>query len=178
LDTYEAERRPVARTLADITVRRQQARFSDQPYEDDVDDLVCALGQRYGHDSVYGGGLVEGAVPGTRAPHLWLLDEGRRIAVHDLFHDAFVLLTGAGGGRWTEAADKCAAQLGVPLRAHRVGSELIDVDDAWQSRYGLGQDGAVLVRPDGYVAWSTPSPAGDPESVLRDVLHRTLMRAK
>ncbi|MEV0236681.1 FAD-dependent monooxygenase [Nonomuraea sp. NPDC050786] len=176
LDTYEPERRPVARTLAEITVRRQQARFSDQPYEDDVDDLVCALGQRYGHESVYGDRVVARAVPGARAPHLWLRHEGRRITVHDLFHDAFVLLTGADGAGWTEAADKCAAQLGVPLRAYRVGREVIDVDGAWEERYGAGRDGAVLVRPDGYVAWCGPAPDADPEATLRGVLGRTLAR--
>ncbi|MFG2087337.1 MULTISPECIES: FAD-dependent monooxygenase [unclassified Spirillospora] len=202
LDTYEAERRPAALALADITVRRQQARFGDEPDGDDVDDVLCTFGQRYdsaavigaGHGPVYGGGLDQGAAPGTRAPHLWLdmltgaTDGGRidgeRITVHDLFHDAFVLLTGEDGAAWTDAADKIAAHSGVPLRAYRVAgpadrgrrdaAELFDVEGVFDARYGLGRAGAVLVRPDGYVAWRCPSAAGDPHAQLTEALHRVL----
>lgn len=190
LDTYEAERRPVARALADITVRRQQARFGEQPNEDDVDDVLCTLGQRYDssavvgaeHDSVYGDELEQRALPGTRAPHLWLDSDGDRITVHDLFHDAFVLLTGRDGTAWTEAAKRIAAHMAFPLRAYRVGPastgvELIDVEGAWQARYGLGRHGAALVRPDGYVAWRHCSSAGVPAPLLTEALHR-ILRAK
>jgi 2-polyprenyl-6-methoxyphenol hydroxylase-like FAD-dependent oxidoreductase len=187
LDSYEAERRPVARALMDITVRRQQARFGDTPNEDDVDDVLCTFGQRYrstavigaGHDTVYGDTLEQRATPGTRAPHLWLDLLGSRIAVHDLFHDAFVLLTGSAGTAWTDAVSTIASRTPIPLRAYRVGPasagvELVDVDGSWRPRYDLGRDGAVLVRPDGYVAWRSASPTGDPVGLLTGVLHQVL----
>ena len=185
LDSYEAERRPVAIALADITVRRQQARFGGRPNEDDVDDTLCALGQRYRsaavvgaeHRTVYGGDLRQGAAPGTRAPHLWLADGGHRISVHDLFHDAFVLLTGPEGAGWMEAAGRSDGH--VPLRAFRVGPasagvELVDVEDTCQARYRLGGGGAVLVRPDGYVAWRSESPGGDRSARLAAALQEIL----
>ncbi len=191
LDSYEAERRPVARALADITVRRQQARFGNDPGEDDVDDTLCTLGQRYQsaailgapHDTVYGDKLEQRAIPGTRAPHLWLDLGGRRIAVHDLFHDGFVLLTGSAGAAWTDAATAVTSQTAVPLRAYRVGPasadvELVDVEGNWQPRYELGRAGAVLVRPDGYVAWRSDSPTEDPAASLADALHQVLGTAK
>jgi putative polyketide hydroxylase len=31
--------------------------------------------------------------------------------------------------------------------------DVIDVDSAWGDVYGVGADGAVLVRPDGHVSW-------------------------
>jgi hypothetical protein len=183
LDSYEAERRPAARALADITVRRQEARFGNRPNENDVDDILCTFGQRYrssaligaDHDSVYGGDLEQGAAPGTRAPHLWLDLYGDRFTVHDLFHDAAVLLTGGAGTAWTKAAAQAAARTGVPLRAYRVGTatagaELVDVEGVWGTRYGLGPDGAVLVRPDGYVAWRGSLADGDPAARLTDAL--------
>ena len=37
-------------------------------------------------------------------------------------------------------------------------------------RYGVGAHGAVLVRPDGFVAWQTPSPSGDRAELLRSAV--------
>ncbi|MEV5754994.1 FAD-dependent monooxygenase [Actinoallomurus sp. NPDC052308] len=189
LDTYEAERRPVARALAQITVRRQETRFGSEPGDEDVDDTLCTLGQRYrsaalldaGHESVYGDSLEHRARPGLRAPHLWLDRGGDRIAVHDLFHDAFVLLTGSDGKPWLDAARDVAGATGVPLRAYRVGPasagvDLVDVDDAWRDRYDVGTVGAVLVRPDGYTAWRCDAPAGDAAEPLAGALNAILGR--
>lgn len=178
LDSYQQERLPLATALADITTRRQAARFGGDPGADDVDDVLCILGQRYRsaavvgalHDTVFGDRVEQDARPGTRAPHLWLERDGAKVAVHDLFHDAFILFTGAGGHAWLDAARTVAAQTGVPLRAYRVGqlagTELEDVEGQWPARYRADPDGAVLVRPDGYVAWRCPRPSGDPASSL------------
>ncbi|MBV9847491.1 MAG: FAD-dependent monooxygenase [Kutzneria sp.] len=188
LDSYEAERRPVARELAQLTVRRQESRFNnDEPYQDDVDDTICVLGQRYRssavlgaeHDSVFGKKLDLRARPGERAPHVWLDKDGTRLSVHDLCHDSFVLLTGSAGTPWTVAAEKVAERTSVPLRAHRVGPasapvDLVDVDGEWQTRFGLDADGAVLLRPDGYVAWRASNSAADTETQLSEALNRVL----
>ncbi|MGC5021003.1 FAD-dependent monooxygenase [Micromonospora sp. DT47] len=183
LDSYEDERRPVALALADITVRRQRARFGGgDPTFDDVDDVLLTLGQRYRstamlgvrHDAVYGSDLPPDAAPGTRAPHLWLEHEGERITVHDLCHDSFVLLTGATGGAWVSAAGRCAERTGAPLRAYRIGAELADVEGVWESRYGCPADGAVLLRPDGYVAWRSAGPVDGRAEVLTGVLREVL----
>jgi putative polyketide hydroxylase len=165
LDSYEAERRPVALALADLTVRRQQARFGAGSEADDVDDILCTFGQRYHSTAlagsrpgpVYGTALTTTAVPGLRAPHLWLAAPGAApVSVHDLCHDAFVLLsTGAAG---PVAARRAAADLGVPLRAYRVGTDLADVEKAWPVRYAATENESVLIRPDGYVAWRGTAP--------------------
>ncbi|MFC5831394.1 FAD-dependent monooxygenase [Nonomuraea insulae] len=179
LDTYEAERRPVALELSDLTVRSQAARFGPNPDQDPMDPILCILGQRYtstamigdGPGTVFGDGVAQYARPGTRAPHLWLDQDGRRIGVHDLFHDSFVLLTQSEA--WARAAREVEG-----VRAYRIGADLIDVEDVWRSRY----DGAtaVLVRPDGYVAWRCDGePAAHPETLdnehgpvtLADALH-------
>ncbi|MEV0623719.1 FAD-dependent monooxygenase [Nonomuraea sp. NPDC050404] len=167
LGTYEAERRPVALELADLTVRSQDARFGADPGDDPMDPILCILGQRYRstamvgatHETVFGDSVHQHARPGTRAPHLWLARDGRRIGVHDLFHDSFVLLTDLTAEALAEAARNIDG-----LRVHRIGTELLDVEDVWQVRYG---GGAVLVRPDGYVAWR-----GDSAAALMDALHR------
>ncbi|MFE0021540.1 FAD-dependent monooxygenase [Amycolatopsis sp. NPDC059021] len=186
LDSYEAERRPVATELARIVVRRQETRFGATPNDDDVDDALCVFGQRYRsgavlgaeHGSVFGDTLDQYASPGTRAPHLWLDGADGRIGVHDLCLDAFVLLTGPGGTRWCAAAARIRD---VPLRAYRVGpaggaAELIDVEGNWAARYRAAEDSAVLLRPDGYVAWRGESEVDDAEGALRAALRRVLAR--
>ena len=66
----------------------------------------------------------------------------------------------------------------MPLRCYSIGAEddLVDESDAWPSLYGVGVDGAVLVRPDGHVAWRTTSSDGNPSDDLVVALGRILAR--
>jgi hypothetical protein len=67
----------------------------------------------------------------------------------------FVLLTGSAGDVWRDAAATVAdAVPGIALDVHQLG------DGGWHVREGsfteshdVDEDGAVLVRPDGFVAW-------------------------
>ena len=58
-----------------------------------------------------------------------------------------------------------------------VGDELQDPQNVFFERYGIAKEGAVLVRPDGHVAWRSTGDADDAQrslsEVLRTVLHRT-----
>ncbi|ADD45222.1 FAD-dependent monooxygenase [Stackebrandtia nassauensis] len=183
LDSYHPERHPLAEVLAELTEERQHNRIND-PENDKADDLLWNFGQRYlsgamigaDHDSVFGDSLDLRGQPGTRAPHLWVEQDGQLISTHDLFSRGFVLFTGAGGGAWTDAATHVCETEGIPLIGYRVGAEveLVDVDGAWPDRYRLGEDGAVLIRPDGYVAWRHEGPAGEPREALSGAL-RTIL---
>jgi 2-polyprenyl-6-methoxyphenol hydroxylase-like FAD-dependent oxidoreductase len=117
--------------------------------------------------------------PGTRVPHLWLERGGQRISTLDLFDGRFVLLTGSAGASWQQAASAAAASLGLALSAYRVGvgGDLIDLENCWQAKMGVPAEGAVLVRPDGFVAWRTGAPPTNPEPVLRQVLATILGRS-
>jgi putative polyketide hydroxylase len=42
--------------------------------------------------------------------------------------------------------------------------------------YGVGEGGAVLVRPDGYVAWRAASKPADPARALTDAFEQILAR--
>jgi len=92
-----------------------------------------------------------------------------------------VLLSGSEGNSWLEAARSAAARFpGLPLEAHRIGTNATDVvTDAgggFTAAYGLSPSGATLVRPDGFVAWRSPSGSGDPEGDLTRALTAVLMR--
>ncbi len=83
---------------------------------------------------------------------------------------------------WHEAATRLAGELYVPLISYRLGTgpdaNLVPEDDAdWSGRHGTQPGGAVLVRPDGFVAWRSPGPVPDAESVLREVLTTMLALA-
>jgi 2-polyprenyl-6-methoxyphenol hydroxylase-like FAD-dependent oxidoreductase len=135
LQTYESERRPVCH----FTVEQAYARYvtrtapylapqGTQPLADDQD---VELGY------CYDGRLHENpreakGRPGTRAPHLWL-SEGR--STLDLFGFDFVLLAGP---QW---------QAATGLAIHRL------TEPAFRTAYGITASEAVLVRPDGFVAW-------------------------
>jgi 2-polyprenyl-6-methoxyphenol hydroxylase-like FAD-dependent oxidoreductase len=112
------------------------------------------------------------ARPGERAPHLWLRDrDDTRLSTIDLFGRDFVLLTAGGGGSWQAAATDVARQRAVPLRAVDIApaAALTAEDGAFGAAYGIAGDGAVLVRPDGHVAFRAPAAVGDPLGTLNHV---------
>jgi 2,4-dichlorophenol 6-monooxygenase len=115
-------------------------------------------------------------------PHAWLVDEqGRRVSTLDLVgRGAFSVVTGLSGEVWLRAAQQVGADLGMPLRPTQIGSEgARDAYGRWARLREVDEDGALLVRPDGYVAWrSTSSPADLTSAVeaLRSVLAAILGR--
>ncbi|WP_232660300.1 FAD-dependent monooxygenase [Pseudonocardia sp. TRM90224] len=158
LDTYDAERRPVAEALAPAIVAHQEARMgggSDGGSGGaELDNRAAVLGASYAPCPEPG--PAGRPCVGHRAPHLWL----GAVAAHDLFVDEFVLLCDS--PEWMEAARSAG------VRAHRA-----DHADGWAERYGSG---AVLVRPDGYVAWCSTRAASAPDLAhdLADALDRAL----
>ena len=109
------------------------------------------------------------ARPGCRAPHVVLERGAERISTVDLFAGRFVLLAGADGEAW------CAAVAG-DVAAYRIGVDLTDPNGDWCEMYGVGPDGAVLVRPDGQVAWRSRSGVTDARAVLGTAMAKVLGR--
>jgi hypothetical protein len=115
---------------------------------------------------------VPTARPGSRAPHLWLRRNGQRLSTLDLFDRAFVLLAGPAGAAWRQAAAAVSAALRVPLDIYLLGTdgELDGVEGDFLHAYGLASDGAVLVRPDGHVAWRQHAAPHDLQGALAAAL--------
>jgi tetracenomycin A2 monooxygenase-dioxygenase len=84
--------------------------------------------------------------PGARFPHLWL-DVDRTETTIDWFDTTFVLVCGPDAAEWESAGARLAAA-GAPLRLRRLLHLLGPLT--------IRRDGAVLVRPDGHVAWRAP----------------------
>ncbi|WP_407495721.1 FAD-dependent monooxygenase [Pseudooceanicola sp. MF1-13] len=105
---------------------------------------------------------------GHRAPHMVVSVGGKETSLLDLFrYEGFTLLTGPDGEAWKAAVDPKRA-----VTCYTIGREIEVNTKAWCDLYGVTAEGAVLVRPDGHVAWRCAR-AGDP-SVLRDALARAV----
>lgn len=119
---------------------------------------------------------VPSARPGSIAPYFAVRVEGRAASMLELFGERFVLLTGPRG----EASRGGLASDGAPpLRTYAVGVDVVPdggTVSEWCALYGLEEDGAVLVRPDGHVAWRRRSLARDPGAVLDEAIGRAVGR--
>ena len=51
---------------------------------------------------------------------------------------------------------------------------VIDPNDTWHDIYGITKKGAVLVRPDGHVAWRSQSMSENPKEELKKCLDAVL----
>lgn len=123
------------------------------------------------------------ARPGHPLPHAWVEDRqgGQRVSTVNLVKPGrFLLIAGEDGHGWIEGAAAAAAELGVPLDAVRIGhasGDWLDPRLTWTRHRGHGRDGAVLVRPDRFVAWRTDSVVNDTRGLLANVLSQVLHRA-
>lgn len=96
------------------------------------------------------------AMPGARLPHAWVQRDGRDLSTLDLVGKGrFTLLTGLGGEGWISAADAVASAHGFEIPAIAIGSgcSIEDLYFEWAERREISEDGCILVRPDGYIAW-------------------------
>jgi putative polyketide hydroxylase len=195
LDTYHDERQP----LGEITTRNALANAMSMGRTERVSGVLprreflaeqgLIFGVTYESMAVVPDGTppaavddpvtdyVQSARPGCRAPHVWLNRRNEQISTVDLIGPHFLLLAGAAGEAWRRAAE-AAAPAWPPLLAYTVGpdTEISDPDGAWHAAYGIDTDGAVLVRPDGYMAWRSRSGASHPEAALRAAFERLLGR--
>lgn len=172
LDTYDAERRP----LADLTVEQAYTRYVlrvDQSLSHDdiaeaLDDASIELGGVHRSNAVIASSVAAAEsplidpqsgqwLPGLRVPHVAFGEESSL----DLTMDGFALLVPTGAELARDAA-ALADRTGIPLR-------VVEHDE------GAGVPSVVLIRPDGVIAWIPAEPAVSAdrlESVLDQILSR------
>lgn len=150
------------------------------------------MNQRYQSSAIVAGGaerpgfsedpeLVyqQSAFPGARLPHAWIEKSGKDVSTLDVTgHGKFTLLTGIGGDAWRDVARTVGAELGLDIDVVSVGPEQ-DYEDNygdWSRAREVEDHGAVLVRPDHFVAWRSVMLPTDPARELRQALAAILGR--
>ncbi|WP_457796297.1 methanobactin biosynthesis FAD monooxygenase MbnF [Methylocystis sp. S23] len=189
LETYEAERLPVAQMTVSCQIRNYVERL--RPDRDDLrslfaeeDYLSVAMGYRYRSPAIVletpddrqraESPLRPSGLPGTRLAHIPLQRDGVQISTHDLVGREFALLAAPGGDRWIDAAQSASRQSGSRLATYQIGVDLKDEAELFSARTGLRNDGAILVRPDGFIGWRSRSGCVDPAQTLNAALRRML----
>lgn len=113
--------------------------------------------------------------PGHPLPHAFVEREGDRVPLGSLVAGEFLVIAGEDGHDWIRAAETIDSELGVPVRGITVGvleGDYIDVRAAWLKQREIGRAGAIVVRPDRYIAYRSSDGVADPARELREVFGR------
>lgn len=156
-------------------------------------ELNVDFGYRYASNAVLPDGTPElqsvddvriyepSARPGSPLPHAWIDDhDGRRRPLKNLVVPGrFLLIAGEDGEDWCAAARSIAMEARLPIDAVRIGhidGDLFDPRLAWTQCRGIGRAGAVLVRPDRFIAWRRATGSENAAADLAAALGRILGR--
>jgi putative polyketide hydroxylase len=183
VETYDAERRPVGTFATEQSYLQFLGTRAPKPFG----NWGVILGAEYSSAAVVPDGsppprLEDPAVdyvpsgrPGARAPHAWLIRDRGRVSTLDLYGAGFTCLAGRDAGEWAAQAVEAARATGIPLVVQRIGPDLTPEDPAgFATDHGIGDGGALLVRPDGHVAWRSAGPAADGQAGIGKALRRVV----
>ena len=189
LDSYDTERRPVGNITADFQLTTGGRLVAMQKHidlddagnrefwlnelEKHVRSVGITLGQWYPQGFLVPDDTTPPTLdperyipvdrPGHRFPHLWV-DAVQSESTIDWFDTDFVLVTGQDAEAWRAAGAALAQEILAPLQVKTLAAP------DRERGVLIGAQGAVLVRPDGYVAWRAPSRSPQPLEDLRHLM--------
>ncbi len=189
LATYEAERKPaahlaIASGIANYIDRMRPDRENLRIPGAAADYLNVVFGHRYRSRAILcqedDGSLSEdprtpSIAPGFRIPHALIRMRGKQLSLHDLTGRDFVLVAGRVGDQWVDAATRFAALTGFPLQAYRIDADIQSTQDLHRT-LRLDDEAALLVRPDGFVAWRSQRGVQGAEAQLAGALEEICAR--
>jgi putative polyketide hydroxylase len=181
LDSHDPERRPYADILAErqytAFVQRMRPELADDTLAVPVDPVSTLF---FGYRHVSSAVALEPdddsaplenpeqptGRPGSRAPHVPLRRGSAEVSTRDLFGRHFVLLTGPAAYKWIAAT----VDLDLRIDLYRLGTDIEDPEGLFVKAYGITDEGAVLVRPDGFVAWRAEGSEGELNEAVKKIL--------
>lgn len=188
LASWAADPAPILerlRTPGDVGLAERQ-RFADEieRQRDHFDKVEQELGFVYREGAAIhvdaadadadepGSGLSQIRV-GGRFPLIHMTTpDGEDVGSTDLFEHEFVLFTSA-GSIW-DAGVAAGKDSGVPIRMLEIGVDLLLDPKLWAHVSKTEPSGAVLVRPDGHVAYREHLAPPDPDAALQHALRKIL----
>ncbi|KAJ5363658.1 uncharacterized protein N7496_009371 [Penicillium cataractarum] len=184
LNTYDAERRPIALLRHDqIFVRADYKVHLDTatPAGEKIDDDAMEFGQIYLSDGIIGAdeSLPRAkkpdewnGQPGTHIPHFWVLKDGEKVPTLDLLSQGEWTLFSE-SDEWSEAISFVNENSPIPVRFVHLGESVQFVHgDDFQKSLEVSHSGAVLVRPDGYIAWRVKDIPGNASETLGSAISK------
>ena len=191
LDTYHDERQPLGKAITQQSLnnaismgRLNRTAGTAGARPEYLNEQGMIFGASYKSSAVVPDGTalptvanpitdyVPSARPGSRAPHVWLERGSERLSTIDLVGDGFALMTSPAGKAWSGARPAPRPQ-DLQHRRRRAHRSRAPVDDGLRRR----REGAVLVRPDGYVGWRSPAMPADPAASLGEAMMSIMGRA-
>ena len=162
LDSYEAERRPVAAAVLGLSTEKYNdlSKLDTSSIRRGKDEQQLALSYHGGPLAPVGGDRTKTLRAGDRAPDAILHDAGgeqtRLFASYRGPHFTAI----AYGPHAAQALDRldwppAGAQLkrlAIDAAATRAYQALTDTDGTFRQIYGLTEDTLLLIRPDGYIS--------------------------
>ena len=172
LDTYFTERVQVAKTntawsidnakrfekiftaLAENDLTTFEEALKDQAHH--VNNILLDLGFVYGEDYQKQETYIPSTKVGARAPHCWLIKDKEEKSIIDLYGTDFILLCHPEAHAWQERYRQ------FPCHIVTIGDkgDYLDSRHDFLQKYGISKQGAVLVRPDGHIAWHSKDEKG------------------
>jgi 2-polyprenyl-6-methoxyphenol hydroxylase-like FAD-dependent oxidoreductase len=161
LDSYEAERLPVAAAVLGLSTEKYKdlSRFSTSSIRRGKDEQQLSLSYYGGPLASDGGDRTMALRAGDRAPDATLSEaSGRQARLFDSYRGPHFTAI-AYGPRAAQALDRLdwppvGAQLKrlvIGAAATRADQALTDADGTFRQIYGLAGDALLLIRPDGYI---------------------------
>ncbi|KAF5671995.1 monooxygenase [Fusarium heterosporum] len=169
LASYNIERQPIDEFTVNEAYNRFQNRIVFQePPAPEAPDVSIELGYRYPRGGafvsedecpvttvLYDDPTIPSAVPGSRFPHSYIEDTtkpGSTISTIDLVRRSFVLITIDPESPWIAAASRTHVKLDA-CTLNAASSPYRDPSGDVETKCRLKQGEAILVRPDGFIAW-------------------------
>jgi 2-polyprenyl-6-methoxyphenol hydroxylase-like FAD-dependent oxidoreductase len=177
LETYDAERRPVALLRHDqIFVRADYKVHLDAKSVagEKIDDDAMEFGQIYVSKGFVG---VDGDLPcakkpdewagqpGTHLPHFWVERDGERFSsLAVVGQNSWTLISASED--WGKVVLSVNGKSRSAIRSVRLDEQL----KVFRGAFSVSETGAALIRPDGYIAWKIEEMPSGPFGVLVEVL--------
>lgn len=172
--------------------RREQLTAAVELQNYQFNALGMDLGQRYASAAIIDDGSAwpqtdkdadlyyqASTKPGASIPHAWLQAGTGKLSTLDIVGKGkFTLVTGVDDQAWRSAAQVVAGELGIELDIAQVGvrGDYDDVLNTWTNVREISDQGALLVRPDRFIAWRQSVVPADPAAALTEALTAVLGR--
>lgn len=171
LKTYSTERQPVGKRAAELSgmladdkglldINKFKKITAPTAGEDHASKMIYMVGlpdYEYTSAAIIKESLLPenrllSGRPGTRVPHVWINENDVAVSTLDWAVHNFAIITDDAGAVWQQAAKQASQQLQIKISVHLI-TENTAACHQWKEITGMKKGEAILVRPDGFIAW-------------------------